>query len=180
MKKATRKKLVEWTITGLLLVLLVVVAEYRFNILYHLGLTDEPWRRPGQAAVAETEWHELPAVATVEVARTLDEITRGLMGRDSLPPDGGMYFLYPGTAERALDFYMKNTRIPLSIAFIRADGTIATIKDMQPFDETLVSSEGPVKDALEMNQGWFADHNIEAGDRALLQGNEVHFHRRSR
>jgi hypothetical protein len=84
MKKATRKKLIEWAITGLLLVLLAVVAEYRFNILYNLGLTKEPWRHPGQRAQG-AEWIELQAVAKVEVARTEDEITRGLMGRESLP-----------------------------------------------------------------------------------------------
>jgi uncharacterized membrane protein (UPF0127 family) len=180
MKKATRKKLVEWAITGVLLVLLVVVADYRFNILYRLGLTSEPWRHPGQAPAAGAERLELQAVAKVEVARTEDEITRGLMGRDSLAPDGGMYFVYPSAKEDVRYFYMKNTRIPLSIAFIRADGTIATIKDMQPFDETLVSSEVPVKDALEMSQGWFAEHKIEVGDRAELAGDEVHFFRRAR
>jgi len=181
MKKATRNKLIEWTITVLLLGLLIVVAEYRFNIFYHLGLTDTPRQRPGQGAgPSGPEWRELAAVATVEVARTEDEISRGLMGRDSMPSDSGMYFLYPGTEERELRFWMRNTRIPLSIAFIRADGTIATIKDMEPFDETRVSSEVPVKDALEMNQGWFADNGIQEGDRAEVKGNEVRFYRRSR
>ena len=170
MKKATRKKLIEWTITVLLAALLVVVAWYRF-----LGPGSEPrqaMRRFGP------EWSELPAVATVEVVREEEEIARGLMGRDSLAPNSGMYFQYDDTDVRT--FWMRNTRIPLSIAFIRADGVITSIKQMQPFDETLVSSGVEVKDTLEMNQGWFAENGIEAGDRAELVKSEVHFSTRSR
>jgi uncharacterized membrane protein (UPF0127 family) len=169
MKKATRKKLVEWTITVILAILLVVVAWYRF-----LGPGTKPQRAAGRAA----EWHELSVMATVEVAETEADITRGLMGRDSLAPDSGMYFLYPESHRHY--FYMKNTRIPLSIAFIRADGVIVAVKDMQPYDETPVVPDQDYKDALEMNQGWFADHKIEVGDRALLQDDEVHFYRYSR
>jgi len=167
MKKATLKKLLEWALTIGLVALLVVVVYHRF-----FG--------PGKQPQAQV-WNPLPGVATVEVADNRETITRGLMGRDSLPRDHGMYFLYEG-AEQVHKFHMKNTRIPLSIAFIRADGVIATIKDMTPFDETPVSSEVAVKDALEMNQGWFAENDVRVGDRAKLEEDDgtVTFSRRSR
>jgi len=59
---------------------------------------------------------------------------------------------------------MKETKIPLDIAFIREDGTIESIKQLEPFDETPVSSEGEVLCALEVNRGWFAENNVEVGD----------------
>jgi uncharacterized membrane protein (UPF0127 family) len=168
MKKATRKKLIEWTITVVLAILLVLVAWYRF-----FGPGSQSRRAPGGGR--SPEWQELSVVATVEVADEPDEIRRGLMGRDSLAPDSGMYFVYPGTHRHG--FYMRNTRIPLSIAFIRDDGVIIAIKDMQPFDETSVRPDADYKDALEMNQGWFADKGIAVGDRADLKEGAVHFWR---
>jgi len=113
--------------------------------------------------------------ATVEVADDPEERTRGLMGRESLAPDSGMYFVYEQTHRQG--FYMRNTRIPLSIAFIRADGVIVDIKDMQPYDESLVEPDQDYKDALEMSQGWFADNDIRVGNRAQLEDGTVHFWR---
>ena len=167
MKKATRKKLIEWTISGVLCVLAGVALWHRFG----------PGRQQA-ARSGEARWSELPAVATVEVADDENTIARGLMGRDTLPHDSGMYFVYKDSSVRT--FWMKNTRIPLSIAFIGADGVIASIKDMEPFDETQVRSEVEVKDALEMDQGWFAANDVRAGDRAELKDNQVHFYRRVR
>jgi len=167
MKKAARKKLIEWTINGLLIVLVAVLAWH------HFGPGKQQATRSGEA-----RWSELSVVATVEVADDEQTIARGLMGRDALPRDSGMYFVYKESAVRT--FWMKNTRIPLSIAFIDADGVIASIKDMEPFDETLVSSEVEVKDALEMNQGWFAANDVRKSDRAELKDGQVHFYRRTR
>ena len=169
MKKATRKKLIEWTITIILAILLVVVAWYRF-----LGPGSQPRRAPGSGG----EWQALSVVATVEVADEPAERSRGLMGRDSLAPDSGMYFVHEQAHRQG--FYMKNTRIPLSIAFIRADGVIIAIEDMQPYDETLVQPDQDYKDALEMSQGWFAENDIRVGDRAQLLDGTVHFWRQSR
>ena len=170
MKKATRKKLIEWAITVLLGALLVLVIWYRF-----FGPGQHRRQATGQPG---PEWSRLSPVATVEVASDDEFIRRGLMGRDSLPRDSGMYFQYDEPGVRT--FWMSNTRIPLSIAFIRADGVITSIEDMEPFDETPVSSSAVVKDALEMNEGWFADNGIRAGDRAELVDGEVHFFRQAR
>lgn len=99
----------------------------------------------------------------VEVASEPSDIRNGLMHRDSIPSDGGMLFVFPDSAERS--FYMKNTKIPLSIAFADPDGTINTIKPMDPFDETSVTSDSPSKFALEMNQGWFDSNDVCVGDK---------------
>lgn len=100
-------------------------------------------------------------VLEVELASTGEERARGLMFRESLPVDQGMLFVYPN--ERILSFWMRNTSIPLSIAFLDADKRIINILDMQPFDETSHQSTSPAQYALEVNQGWFAERGIEAG-----------------
>jgi uncharacterized membrane protein (UPF0127 family) len=98
-----------------------------------------------------------------EVAATQDQRSMGLMNRFSLKPDHGMVFVF----ERAepLAFWMKNTFIPLSIAFIGADGRIVSLDDMAPQDETTHWSKGPALYALEMRKGWFAEQGIRPGDR---------------
>jgi uncharacterized protein len=98
-----------------------------------------------------------------EVAATQDQRAMGLMHRFSLKPDHGMVFVF----ERAepLAFWMKNTFIPLSIAFIGADGRIVSLDDMAPQDETTHWSKGPALYALEMRKGWFAEQGIRPGDR---------------
>jgi len=73
-----------------------------------------------------------------------------------------MLFIFDEVAEQS--FYMKETRIPLDIAFIREDGIIESIKELEPFDETPVASDGEVLCALEVNRGWFAENNVEVGD----------------
>ncbi len=98
-----------------------------------------------------------------ELADEPAERAQGLMYRKALGRDAGMLFAYPETAHRS--FWMENTQIPLSIAYIRADGTIAAIKDMTPFDRTSVPSGAPVLYALEMTQGWFSEHDVQVGDR---------------
>ena len=102
----------------------------------------------------------------VELAVTEEQKARGLMHRDSLPADDGMLFVYPDSKPRS--FWMKDTRIPLSIAFIEPDGDIVRIADMKPLDRSSTHSLYPAKYALEMNQGWFEKNGIEEGDR--IQG----------
>jgi uncharacterized membrane protein (UPF0127 family) len=107
-------------------------------------------------------------VLSVEVADTPEERSVGLMFRESLPEDAGMIFVY--TEETTLGFYMKNTTVPLSIAFIGRDGVIIDIQDMQPLDETLHYAPAPYFYAVEVNQGWYARNGIGVGDRAEVAG----------
>jgi uncharacterized membrane protein (UPF0127 family) len=99
---------------------------------------------------------------TVEVALDEPHRNRGLMHRKKLGPDEGMLFAYPN--EDTLYFWMKETYVPLSVAFIRADGWIIQIEDMEPLD--LVSHRSRMKGryALEMPKGWFARNGIKEGD----------------
>ncbi len=122
------------------------------------------------------EWMKLPAGLKVEVARTPEETHRGLKFRQSLPRDEGMYFVFE--EEQQLSFYMRDTRIPLSIAFIRSEGVIESIADMIPLDERSVSSAGHVKFALEAKRGWFDDNGIRPGDKVVLEGDRVSFFRK--
>jgi len=99
---------------------------------------------------------------TAEVAATPEQRSTGLMHRFSLRPDHGMIFVFE--RPEPLSFWMKNTFIPLSIAFIAPDGRIINIDDMAPHDETSHWSKGPALYALEMRKGWFAERGIRAGD----------------
>ncbi len=98
----------------------------------------------------------------VELATTFEEQILGLMYRDKLEENNGMLFVFP--REKVLSFWMKDTRIPLSIAFIKADGRIIQIESMKSYSlDTHVSKE-KARYALEMNEGWFRVHNVREGD----------------
>lgn len=99
----------------------------------------------------------------VEIADEDEERSRGLMHRESLPEDQGMLFVY--TDERTLSFWMRNTLIPLDIAYIDREGRIVDIQQMEPQDSTTHPSAAPAMYALEMNQGWFEANGVEVGDR---------------
>ena len=103
------------------------------------------------------------ARAVVEIADTPDLRTIGLMNRFSLQPDHGMLFVFD--RPQPLAFWMRNTYIPLSIAFVDATGTILNIEDMQPQDDTTHPSKGPALYTIEMRRGWFAGKGIHAGDK---------------
>ena len=129
----------------------------------------------GAALSQETAGVTLPSVTlsvagkavTAEVADDAEERSMGLMFRDRLAPNAGMLFVMP-KPERA-SFWMKNTTLPLSIAYINASGVILEIHDLQPLDEKPVPSAFPnIGYALEMEQGWFSENGILAGDR--IQG----------
>jgi uncharacterized protein len=98
-----------------------------------------------------------------ETATTTATRTIGLMHRFSLKPDHGMLFVFD--APQPLAFWMKNTFVPLSIAFIGVDGKILNIEDMAPRTETTHPSQGLALYALEMKKGWFAERGIVAGER---------------
>ena len=100
---------------------------------------------------------------TAEVAATNAQRAVGLMNRFSLRPDHGMLFVFDRPEPQS--FWMKNTYMPLSIAFIGSDGRILNIDDMTPQTEASHWSAGPALFALEMRHGWFAERGIRAGDR---------------
>jgi hypothetical protein len=99
---------------------------------------------------------------TVEVAATPDQRATGLMHRFSLQPEHGMVFVFERVEPQA--FWMKNTFIPLSIAFVAPDGRIINVDEMMPHDESTHVSRGPALYAIEMRKGWFAERGIRAGD----------------
>ena len=100
---------------------------------------------------------------TVELATTPNARICGLSNRVKLPENHGMLFIYPTLGPRT--FWMKDTHIPLSIAFLDDSGLILSIQGMAPMqtDERYRSLQ-PVRYALEVNQGWFAEHGIGVGD----------------
>lgn len=97
----------------------------------------------------------------VEIADTPETRQLGLMYRENIPENSGMIFVFE--EEMMLSFWMKNTRIPLSIAFIKSNGEIIDIIDMKPFDERSIRSSQNAKFALEVNQGWFNRNGITKG-----------------
>ena len=97
-----------------------------------------------------------------EVACDALSAQQGLMHREHLPEDAGMLFIFPRREQRS--FWMRNTLIPLSVAFLDDNGEILQIEDMRPKDETRIRSKTMVRYALEVNQGWFTRHGIEVGD----------------
>jgi uncharacterized protein len=98
----------------------------------------------------------------VEIADTDLERQTGLSGRTVLAEDAGMLFVFD--QEQPLSFWMKDTLIPLSIAYVAADGRIVDIQDMQPLDETPHPSAEPAQYALEVNQGFFEERGVAVGD----------------
>ena len=96
-----------------------------------------------------------------QVAMTADQRHIGLMYRKEMPVHEGMLFVFEEAGVQC--FWMKNTLLPLSAAFLADDGTIVNIEDMAPQTETNHCSKRPVRFVLEMNQGWFAKRGLKAG-----------------
>jgi len=138
----------------------------------------EPQAGPGQVAKAESGLELVPVEIrsagkvhrfTVEVARTPDEQSRGLMYRQSLAPDRGM--LFPYSPPEVASFWMKNVPIPLDMIFIRADGTIARIADNAiPYSEDPVTAGEPVAAVLEIAGGRSAELGITESDTVTWPG----------
>lgn len=104
-----------------------------------------------------------PHTVAAEVASTPDQRTLGLMYRFSLPADHGMLFVFP--EPQPLAFWMRNTFIPLSIAYIDADGRILNVAEMAPRSDASHPSRGDALYALEMRKGWFAERGVAPGAR---------------
>jgi len=98
-----------------------------------------------------------------QVARTPQERQIGLMFRENMPVHEGMLFIFEEAATQC--FWMKNTLLPLSAAFVAEDGRIVNIEDMAPQTETSHCSKQPVRMVLEMNQGWFSKRGLKAGSK---------------
>ena len=96
-----------------------------------------------------------------EVADNMGARMTGLMHRKSMAPNAGMVFVFEENASHCM--WMKNTLIPLSVAFIDEAGTIINIADMQPHSEQSHCAARPARYALEMNKGWFAERGIKPG-----------------
>jgi hypothetical protein len=101
----------------------------------------------------------------VEIAQTQAQLNQGLSNRKVLDADAGMLFVLP---VRGPGFWMKDTTIPLSVAFISKCGEIVDIQDMQPLSQDLHSTPLDYRFGLEVNQGWFAKHGVAAGDKVAL------------
>jgi len=122
-------------------------------------------------ATAQAQQSSLPEIRLsagmhlirAEVADTFSSRMQGLMHRSSLPPNGGMLFIYEQADIHCM--WMKNTLIPLSVAFLDERGTIINIADMQPHSEQSHCAARPASYALEMSQGWFEERGIRSGAR---------------
>lgn len=100
---------------------------------------------------------------TLEIAQTLAEKRQGLMYRDKMPENHGMLFIYDKA--QILSFWMKNTKIALSLAYISDDGTIREIHDLKPFSKKAVTSTYYVQYVLELNKGMFKKLGLKKGDK---------------
>ncbi len=110
------------------------------------------------------EYIDLPL--QVEIPHTEGAFRLGLMFRESLDVDKGMLFIFEEVGQHS--FHMKNTHIPLDIAFVRENGIVESIKELTPYSSIPVYSDGKVLFAIEANRGWFAEHNVEVGDEIVL------------
>lgn len=134
-----------------------VTAAFVIALAMVLVFPGAPLRAQGQASL-QIGFFRVTAEVSADPARR----ARGLMGRTHLPPNHGMLFVFEQDAIQC--FWMKNTPLPLSIAFIGADGKIVNIADMAPHSEDQHCSVRPVRYALEMEQGWFRSRGVLTGD----------------
>lgn len=134
------------------------------------------WLVPAAIAAAQSPSGQLPSVELyagmyriqAELAHTHQDRQVGLMYRETLPENHGMLFAYAEAARRCM--WMRNTLIPLSVAFMDGDGRVLNIEDMTPQTDDTHCSANQAKFALEMNQGWFAKRGIAAGH--VIRGTE--------
>ena len=125
--------------------------------------------RSGKAINVKTEeFITLPL--QIEIPNNIRDFNLGLMFRESLNINSGMLFIFNEVAEQS--FHMRETKIPLDIAFITEEGIIESIKKLEPFDESSVASDGEVLCALEVNRGWFVENNVEIGDQIEIEEGE--------
>ena len=119
--------------------------------------TDKPKKK------MKEEFISLPL--QLEVPQSDGEFKLGLMFRESLEQDRGMLFVFENTDSHS--FHMKNTFIPLDIAFINEEGIIESIKELDPMNPVPVYPDGEIRYAIEVNRGWFEKNNVRIGDKVL-------------
>jgi uncharacterized membrane protein (UPF0127 family) len=149
--------------------ILLLVACFLSIILNECGCTREHTQNTDGLTVISVAGKQL----FVEIADTPAKRKKGLMYRETLPENQGMLFIFE--KEQQLSFWMKNTRIPLSLAFISKKGVITQIVKLIPFDERPHTSEKKVMYVLEVNQGWFFTNHIKIGDRITIPDVIEHF-----
>lgn len=123
----------------------------------------------GMAVAASTAWAQMPVMTLgagmhlihAEVANTYENRMQGLMYRKSLGANEGMLFVFTEDDKHCM--WMKNTYVPLSVAFMDANGKIVSIHDMEPQTENSHCAAGVARYALEMSKGWFKSKGIAAG-----------------
>ena len=150
-----------WTAAGLLACALPLACPA-------LARTEAPAAPQGQPQMnlPRTEMHIGMHRIDAQVAHTYDTRQTGLMFRQSMPAHEGMLFVFSQPGVQC--FWMRNTLLPLTAAFVADDGTIINLADMQPLRDDSHCSAKPVRFVLEMNQGWFAQRGIKAGTK--IQG----------
>jgi uncharacterized membrane protein (UPF0127 family) len=121
---------------------------------------------PPQTQLPRTQLRAGMHLINAQVAATPEQRSIGLMWRQDMPTNEGMLFVFEKPAQQC--FWMKNTLLPLTAAFMEDDGTVVNLADMKPQTTESHCSAKPVRFVLEMNQGWFAKRGITPGQR--LQG----------
>ncbi|MFI4929172.1 MAG: DUF192 domain-containing protein [Burkholderiales bacterium] len=129
------------------------------------------WLTATTAAWPQGQPQDLPAATLhvgmhnirAQLALTPEQRQTGLMFRQSMPTHEGMLFVFEQPATQC--FWMRNTLIPLSVAFLAEDGTVVNLADMKPQSDDSHCSTKPVRYVLEMNQGWFAKRGVKPGTR---------------
>jgi len=145
-------------------IILSGLARALFFIAVSLLLSPAPAPAQGQPQdLAATTLHVGMHNIRAQLALTPQQRQIGLMFRQSMPNHEGMLFVFEDSSPQC--FWMRNTLIPLSIAFLADDGTVVNLADMKPQSDESHCSAKPVRYALEMNQGWFAKRGVKPGSR---------------
>jgi uncharacterized membrane protein (UPF0127 family) len=135
---------------------------YALVLVGVVSLAGTAWAQSGpQLQLPRTKLNAGMHVLDVQLAQTPEQRQIGLMWRKEMPQHEGMLFIFEQAAPQC--FWMRNTLIPLSAAFVSDDGTIVNIADMKPQSDDSHCSDKPVRFVLEMNVGWFAKRQIKAG-----------------
>lgn len=138
------------------------MGQFAAGVLAFLAISAVAQTGP-QLQLPRTKLNAGMHVLDVQLAQTPEQRQTGLMWRQDMPQHEGMLFVFEQAAQQC--FWMRNTLIPLSAAFVGDDGTIVNIADMKPKSDDSHCSDKPVRFVLEMNLGWFAKRQIKAGYR---------------
>jgi uncharacterized membrane protein (UPF0127 family) len=132
-----------------------------FGLLIWLGSTSSWAQGTAQMGLERTQLMAGMHRLDVQLAQTPEQRQIGLMWRKDMPQHEGMLFVFDQASTQC--FWMRNTLIPLTAAFLEDDGTIVNLADMKPLNDDSHCSTQPVRFVLEMNQGWFAKRQIKPG-----------------